>query len=224
MNRFFNMDNKFFVFMGRVADLILLNILCILCCIPIITAGASITSLYYVTLKMARDEESYIIRSFFHAFKQNFKQATIINIIMLLTAGVLFVDLRIARAGDSVMYKGLFTLFIAVAFIYALILLYIYPILAKFYNSIKNTFVNAFLMSVRHLPQTALMLLISASPVLLFLLMSYTGAAHVLSILIMLFVLMGFATLAYWKSKLFVNIFDNYIPKDESEKSELEEA
>ena len=109
MNRFFNMDNKFFVFMGRVADLILLNILCILCCIPIITAGASITSLYYVTLKMARDEESYIIRSFFHAFKQNFKQATIINIIMLLTAGVLFVDLRIARAGDSVMYKGLFT-------------------------------------------------------------------------------------------------------------------
>lgn len=122
------------------------------------------------------------------------------------------------------MYKGLFTLFIAVAFIYALILLYIYPILAKFYNSIKNTFVNAFLMSVRHLPQTALMLLISASPVLLFLLMSYTGAAQVLSILIMLFVLMGFATLAYWKSKLFVKIFDNYIPKDESEKSELEEA
>ncbi len=76
MNRFFNMDNKFFVFMGRVADLLLLNFLCILCCIPVVTAGASITALYYVTLKMARDEESYIARSFFHSFKQNFKQAT----------------------------------------------------------------------------------------------------------------------------------------------------
>ena len=80
MNRFFNMDNKFFVFMGRVADLLLLNFLCILCCIPVVTAGASITALYYVTLKMARDEESYIARSFFRSFKQNFKQATIINI------------------------------------------------------------------------------------------------------------------------------------------------
>ena len=64
MNRFFNMDNKFFVFMGRVADLLLLNFLCILCCIPVVTAGASITALSYVTLKMARDEESYIARSF----------------------------------------------------------------------------------------------------------------------------------------------------------------
>ena len=224
MNRFFNMDNKFFVFMGRVADLILLNILCILCCIPIVTAGASITALYYVTLKMARDEESYIIRSFFRSFKQNFKQATIINIIMLLTAAVLYIDLKIARAGSGAMYKGLFTLFIAFALIYALILLYIYPILAKFFNSIKNTFVNAFLMSIRHLPQTILMLLISVSPVLLLFLFIYVSFSQVTSILIMLFVLMGFATLAYWKSKIFVKIFDNYIPADEDEeKSALDE-
>ena len=118
--------------MGRVADLILLNILCILCCIPIVTAGASITALYYVTLKMARDEESYIIRSFFRSFKQNFKQATIINVILLLTGAVLFIDLRIAKCGSGMLYKGLFTLFIAFAIIYALILLYIYPILPSF--------------------------------------------------------------------------------------------
>ena len=186
MNRFFNMDNKFFVFMGRVADLLLLNFLCILCCIPVVTAGASITALYYVTLKMARDEESYIARSFFRSFKQNFKQATIINIIMLLTAAVLFIDLRIARAGSGAMYKGLFSLFIAFALIYAMILLYIYPILSKFFNSVKNTFVNAFLMSVRHLPLTLLMLVISASPLLLMWLFAYVSYAQVTSILIML--------------------------------------
>ena len=229
MNRFFNMDNKFFVFMGRVADLLLLNFLCILCCIPIVTAGASITALYYVTLKMARDEESYIVRSFFRSFKQNFKQATIINIIMLLTAAVLFIDLRIAKAGSGAMYKGLFSLFIAFALIYAMILLYIYPILAKFFNSVKNTFVNAFLMSVRHLPPTLLMLVISASPLLLMWLFAYVSYAQFTSILIMLFILMGFSTLAYWKSKIFVKIFDNYIPKDENdendeEKNELKEA
>ena len=46
MGRFFNMDNKFFVFMGKIADLCMLNLLCIICCIPIVTAGASLTALY----------------------------------------------------------------------------------------------------------------------------------------------------------------------------------
>ena len=51
--------------MGKVADLCLLNLVCLACCIPIITAGASLTALYYVTLKMVRNEEAYIFRSFF---------------------------------------------------------------------------------------------------------------------------------------------------------------
>ena len=88
MDRIFNMDNKFFVFMGRVADLMILNILCIICCIPIITIGASVTAMYYVTLKMARNEESYIVRSFFKSFKENFKQATVIWLVALV-AGLL---------------------------------------------------------------------------------------------------------------------------------------
>ena len=79
-------------------------------------------------------------------------------------------------------------------------------------------------MSIRHLPQTILMLLISVSPVLLLFLFVYVSFAQVTSILIMLFVLMGFATLAYWKSKIFVKIFDNYMPADEDEeKSALDE-
>ena len=219
MDKLFNMDNKFFSMMGRAADLMILNIVFIICCLPIVTIGASLTALHYVTLKMVRNEESYIVKSFFKSFKQNFKQATIINIIMLLTAAVLFIDLRIAKAGSGAMYKGLFSLFIAFALIYAMILLYIYPILAKFFNSVKNTFVNAFLMSVRHLPLTLLMLVISASPLLLMWLFAYVSYAQFTSILIMLFILMGFSTLAYWKSKIFVKIFDNYIPKDENEEN-----
>ena len=82
MGRFFSMDNKFFTFMNKVADLCILNIICLVCCIPIVTAGASITAMYYVTLKMVRNEEAYIVRSFFKSFKDNFKQATIINLIM----------------------------------------------------------------------------------------------------------------------------------------------
>ena len=65
MGRFFSMDNKFFTFMNKVADLCILNIICLVCCIPIVTAGASITAMYYVTLKMVRNEEAYIVSELF---------------------------------------------------------------------------------------------------------------------------------------------------------------
>lgn len=211
MNRFFNMDNKFFVFMGRIADLIILNLLCIICCIPIITAGASITAMYYVTMKMVRNEESYIVKSFFKSFKQNFKQATIIHIILLVTAIMLYLDINIVKNIEGTLTKVLTCIFIAFTFLYALILLYIYPLLAKFYNSIKNTFSNALLMAIRHLPYTFLMLIISLVPIAIF----FVPSVRIQSTLIMIFFLMGFAVIAFCNSKFLVKIFDNYVPKED---------
>lgn len=216
MNRFFNMDNKFFVFMGRIADLIILNLLCVICCIPVITAGASITAMYYVTMKMVRNEESYIVKSFFKSFKENFKQATIIHIILLITALMLFFDISIVRNLNGTLTQVLTCVFVAFSFLYALILLYIYPLLAKFYNSVKNTFSNALLMAIRHLPYTFLMLIISLIPLSIF----FVPDIRIQSTLIMLFFLMGFAVIAFCNSKFLVKIFDNYIPKEEETLSE----
>nr|WP_297886388.1 DUF624 domain-containing protein [uncultured Blautia sp.] len=211
MGRFFNMDNKFFVFMGKVADLCLLNLVCILCCIPVVTAGASLTALYYVTMKMVRNEEAYIFRSFFKSFKQNFRQATVINLIMLAAALVLYLDTKIVGGMGNSFGKILGIIFAMFTMVYLIIFLYLYPILAKFYNSIKNTFKNAILMGIRHLPYTFLMLVISACPLLIFLIPSF----QVSSILLMLFVLMGPAAIAYCNSLFFVRIFDKYIPTEE---------
>ena len=164
MDRLFNMDNKFFTVMGRVADLIMLNVVFLICCLPIVTIGASLTALHYVTLKMARNEESYIIRSFFKSFKQNFKQATVINLIMLAVAAILYMDLRIVGNISGTMSQVLYIVFFAFGILYMMVFLYIYPVLAKFYNSIKNTFRNAFLMAIRHLPYTVLMAVITLLP------------------------------------------------------------
>lgn len=220
MDRIFNMDNKFFVFMGKVADLIIVNLLCIACCIPIVTAGASITALYYVTMKMVRNEEAYIVKSFFKSFKENFKQATIIHLIMLVTGLVLFFDLTIVRGVTGGMYRVLFCVFIAFAFLYVLLLLYIYPVLAKFYNTVRNTFTNSFLMAIRHLPFTILMLAFWAIPVLILLIPDI----RIQSTFIMLFFMFGFAAIAYGQSFFFRKIFDHYIPKENEEEPALEES
>ena len=213
MDRFFSMDNKFFTFMGKVADLFILNILCLICCIPIVTAGASITAMFYVTIKMVKNEESYIIKSFFKSFKQNFKQATVINLIMLVAAILLYFDISICRNTPGAIGKVLMVLFMMILVVYLMIFLYIYPVLAKFYNTIKNTFTNAFLMSIRHLPYTALMILVTAAPVLVF----FIPSAQVQSMVILLLVLIGFSGIAYINSHFFVKIFDKYIPEETSE-------
>ena len=72
MGRFFSIDSPLFSFLTKVADLILLNFLALIFCLPVITVGASLTALNYVALKIVRDEECYITRSFLKSFKENF--------------------------------------------------------------------------------------------------------------------------------------------------------
>lgn len=212
MSNLFNPDNRFFTFMGRVADLMILNIICIICCIPVITIGPAITAMFYVTLKMVRNEESYVIRGFFHSFKQNFRQGVIIHLIMLVVGAVLLFDLYFTRqmSGENRMYMVLGYIFMVAIALYLMIFTYIYPMLAKFYNSVKNTFRNALLVSIRHLPYTILMLVITAVPVLLMFFVPQI-AAYVL----LFYILLGFSTIAYINSRFFVKIFDRYIPASE---------
>lgn len=212
MSNFFSMDSKFFVFMGKIADLMILNFLCILCCIPIVTIGPSITAMFYVTMKMVKNEESYIIKGFFKSFKENLKQGVLINLIMLLVAAVLLIDIRIMAAQEGTVYKVLYTIFLAFGVVYIMIYMYIYPVLAKFYNTIKRTFINAMLMSVRHLPYTFLMVLVTAAPFAIILFVPIDG---VQSFMMLGGIMFGFSLVAYINSKFFVKIFDNYVPKEE---------
>ena len=140
MNRFFNMESPIFVFLSRMADLMILNVVFLITCIPIVTIGAAWSSLYYVTLKMVRNEESYIVRSYFKSFKQNFKQSTLMWIIVLILGFLLYMDLRImtvmeSSAGSNVIRIGIYMLGLVGIFV----LQYLFPLVAKFFNSTKNT-------------------------------------------------------------------------------------
>ena len=192
--------------MGKVADLFILNILCLICCIPIVTAGASITAMFYVTIKMVKNEESYIIKSFFKSFKQNFKQATVINLIMLVLAVILYVDMSIVKQMGQPLGQIMNIIFLAFSVLYVMVFLYIYPVLAKFYNSTRNTFIYAVLMSVRHLPYTVLMAVICACPVLL---ASFAPTFNVQATIILICLVIGGAVVAYCISFFLVKIFEN---------------
>lgn len=80
---FFDVDGKLAQVISRIFDLIKLNLLCLIFSLPVITAGAGLTAAWYNLLKMARNEESYIGKSYWKAFKTNFRQATIIWILRI---------------------------------------------------------------------------------------------------------------------------------------------
>ena len=214
MSKIFNFEGPVFSSLSRLADLFWLNLLFIVCCIPVVTIGAASTAMHYVTLKMAKDEEGYITKSYFKAFKDNFIQATIIWIIFLVVMLVMFMDLRIANGGSVAdmfadpMISNIVIVAVGVmVIVIAMTLTYVFPILAQFDNTVKNTIKNAFLISIRHLPYTIAMMFINALPVLLIWFFPT----------LLLLVLIMFSATAYINSKFFNKIFAFYMPKNESE-------
>ena len=69
--------------LNKISDVMILNLITLVMCVPIITAGAALTAKDYMCYKLVKNEEGGILKGFFHSFKQNFKQATIIWLIML---------------------------------------------------------------------------------------------------------------------------------------------
>lgn len=210
--RIFNADNKFFGFMGKAADLIILNILFVVCSLPIVTIGASVTAMYYVTLKMIKNEESYISRSFFKSFKQNFKQATILWLPLLAVALLIWCDLSIvSRAAETIAFFKWFTIAIYfVILLWGMVFLYAFPLLARFDNTVRNTFQNSWKMALCHFPWTILLLAVTCVP--MFFTLNY-GA--ILMAGLFFWPSIGFALTAFINSLIFTKIFSRYIPEEE---------
>ena len=212
MKGILNLNNPFFRFMNRVADLIILNLLCIVCCLPVITIGPAITAMFYVTLKIVRNEECYVIRGFFHSFRDNLKQGILIHIIMVFIAAIIFVDMYFCWQiqANIPLCKILVGIFSALAVVYLMVFIYIYPLLARFSNTTKNMFINALLMSIRHLPQTIVMIILTIVPFIIMF-----SHSIILDWGLLLYALVGFSGMATLSSLMFVNIFDKYTPKTE---------
>lgn len=206
MGRFFDLESPLMRVLNRVADLMILNLLMIVCCIPVITTGAAVTAMHYVILKMVRGEEGYLVKGFFKSFRENFKQATLIWLIMLVIIAVYIGDTVILLFSGLTFPKPLTIAVIAVGIIIALIAMYIFPLLARFENTIRNTIKNAALIAVGNLPKTILMAVIYVLPLVVVYFSTYA----------MLFVfLFGISVPAYGAAWLYSNIFKKFEPEVE---------
>ena len=162
--KFFSYESKFSQLLLKLGFACYLNLLWFICSIPIFTVGAATTALYYTSLKIVRDEEYRVGRLFFRSFKQNFRQSTVVWLIMLGIGLFLGTDayilnhLRLSTTGTpAVIWTLILTVVIAASLMYVIVLLYLFPLIASVENTNKAMFKNAFLIGTHYLFATIML-------------------------------------------------------------------
>lgn len=155
-------DGKFVKVLNRIADLVGLNLLAILFCIPIITIGASITAVYGCIFRIQEKREGYLTKDFWKLFKECFRSSTIIYLVGVAVVAMLYLDYQIF-ATDSRL-DILQVLMVAGGIVVAEIFTYAFPMESYFENSLKATVKNALLLGISNIPYTLLMLGINVFP------------------------------------------------------------
>lgn len=162
LNKIFDVDNVVFRFFRIFGYIWWLHILWLVSSLPVITIGASTTALCYSCMKL-REKDEHVTKNFMHSFRENFKQSTVIFLIMLFFGGVLVFDIVMCSQLDSVIGYGIKCCALALLIPYCMTLLYVFALQAKFVNSVRNTIKNAFLVALKNIVCTLMMAMIVAA-------------------------------------------------------------
>lgn len=197
----FNTEGPVFQFLGTLFDFVILNVLFLITCIPVVTIGPAISALYTVTLREVRNEQGYIIRSYFTAFKENFKHSFLLSILYTIVGAILLYNLAFWAQMKTAVGSIFLIIIAACTLLYAISLLYVFALSARFENTIKRTVKNSLLIALANPVQTLMILLITVIGFAL---------AYVSPMFRVFLVIFGFAFLAYCASFPLTKVFSRY--------------
>lgn len=235
MDKLFNLDNPVMQALGRIADVMIVNLLTLISFVPLVLVivgigslgqapgllvmaalfvaalpvGPALTAMYYISLKMVRNEDSYIIRSYFKSYRDNFGQSVAIWAIFLVFFVFAFYDIyMLLHDKNSLFPTWMNYLILVVLFLLWCIFLWVFPVESRFVNTVGGTIRNAMIMTVAAFPRTLGMVGLSLIPLLLL----YFAGDKLMPLLIMF----GLAGPAYGQAKLFSPFFQRFEPKEEA--------
>ena len=202
---FFVIDSPVMRFLGRIGDIIILNLIFVVTALPVITVGTALSALYTVAMKLARGEDPSVLREYMRAFRRNMKPATICWLIMAAAGALIFLDFRLVGAFGGALYTVVRLLLAMIFGVWMLTFLYLCPYIARFENTGFHSVKNALFLSAAHLPSTVMMLVISVGLIVVTL---FTSRTFVIGTIGWFFA--GFAAVAYVQSFLLSRIFAKY--------------
>ena len=203
------LDPIFVRVLTRIFDFILLNVLWLVCSLPVVTIGASTTALYAVMMKVAANEEGYILRGFLDAFRSNLKQSIAVWLILLAVGTVIGIDFMIVRRMPGKLAEVGTVLLGAASFIYMVEVIFVFPLIARFENSTFQMMKNAILIPAVRFPFMALIMLVTGACLVLTFLNTTTILAGAV-----IWSLIGVSLLTYANSFLLSGMLRPFIEKE----------
>lgn len=209
MRFLFDLDSPIMQIISRFCDIVILNIVFLITCIPIFTIGAANTALYDVVFRMDTDREGKLLATYFLSFKENFRQSTALWLLMLLFGAATYVNMtRFSILGENswLLGYGLFILSMMVLILEVFLFSYSFPLLSRFRDSIRRTAINALLLAIGNLPRTLVVCVINCFPWAL-LIMNFYAFMQIGFIWLTAY----FAAAAYFNSRILMKIFSKLI-------------
>lgn len=162
--RIFNYDGGVMRSISKFTDCISLSLLFLVSCIPVFTIGTAITAMYHTAYKVLRHDRGYVFRDYVEAFRDNFKQTMPVWLVALALAVLLGVDGYVmsfyAREGNIPAALGV--VFLVSLIVWFVWVSYLFPYMARFENTRKQSMKNAVLFPLIHFPMTVLMMALAA--------------------------------------------------------------
>lgn len=203
--RFSGMDSPVMGALNKFVNLVILNLCFMVSCIPIVTAGAALTALYSVNLKMVKGEEGYVFRGYWKEFVQNFRQGTVCWMAMAGAGTVFILDLKAVRVFHGGL-KGLFlTSTFAIGIIILVVFLYVFPYMARFRDSLWVCMKNSLIIGGSRIGHTTALFLITAAAAAV-----TVCTPRMTAKMLFFWLTAGFALLSYVKSYFFRNVFAEF--------------
>ena len=215
MRNFLDVDSPLMRGLANIADLVLLNLLWLVCCVPVVTIGPSTAALYTVAGRMARGDWPPVWKYFFRAFRENFKKAFLLSLCLLIPAGLLVTYLLLAMSGGLAgrpLLNGL--CWVGVALI-AFVCSYAWPLLARYENSLPQTLKNAVILPLANPFLAILVSLLNLLPLLLLL-----WKERIFWTIWLFWILIGCSLTAYVNTKLLSRFFEKLSPGEKREDPE----
>lgn len=206
-----NEDNVIHIFLNKLGDIIVANLLFLVCCIPIITIGPALTALYHCMLRTVKGNNNGTTKTFFRAFKENFRQSLIVWLGLLAVGFILFLNIRFLQNTASVVSKPLFYVSLGIAGLVIILALYIFPVIAAFANTTMNLLKNAYVFAFLHFPSTLAIAVISILPMF----MTYRDI-KLMPLYACCWFFFGFGLTAYVNSLLLYRMFKPFLEKEDA--------
>lgn len=210
MGGIFRPDSPLMRFMMLVTNLIILNVLWILSCIPVVTAGAATVAMHTVLISYINGKDDAVLKPFFRAFRENFRMVTPLWLVNFLIAAVMVAEIIYLSAGSGLWLKVVFGILL---FVYGASTSYLYPLFARYHTSVKQALLNSFMLSVRHVISSVCVVTLNALPVVLLVMFpAYFWKT------ILVWTVIGFSLIAYLNLKILLPLFRKYeTPSEEAD-------